>query len=209
MKIDSQLFNNGRRLPVVEEFYSIQGEGFHFGKAAYFLRIGGCDVGCSWCDTKFSWDPSIHPLIEVDEIIKNIIACPAKSVVITGGEPLLFNLDYLCGELKNNGIETLLETSGSHPLSGQWDWICLSPKQGAPTDENIYPLAGELKVIISEESDFLWAEECAGKISATCELYLQPEWSVYNKILGNIVEYIKRNPKWKVSLQAHKFMHIP
>ena len=206
---DSDKFEGGRKLPLVEEFYTIQGEGYHTGKAAYFIRIGGCDVGCSWCDTKFSWNPSLHPVIEVDAILKNIVSCPAKATVITGGEPLIYDLDYLCTMLKREGIETLLETSGSHPLSGIWDWICLSPKKQLPPLEEIYPLAGELKVIIATTEDFLWAEECSLKVVSKCELYLQPEWSVYEEILPQIVDYILKYPKWKISLQAHKFMHIP
>jgi organic radical activating enzyme len=209
MKIDYNLFEEGRKLPVVEEFYSIQGEGFHFGKPAYFLRIGGCDVGCSWCDTKFSWNPELHPVVNTDRIIQNIIECPARAVVVTGGEPLLFDLDYLCNKLKDNGVETLLETSGSHPLSGKWDWICLSPKQKMPPVESIFDLASELKMIIQKEEDFKWAEENARKVQKNCELYLQPEWSVYDQIIDPLTEYVKSNPKWKVSLQAHKFMRIP
>ena len=209
MKIKTDLFSGGRKLPVVEEFYSIQGEGFHVGKPAYFLRIGGCDVGCSWCDTKFSWNPDLHPVIDVDSILENIYNCPAKAVVITGGEPLLFDLDYLCSELKQNNIEILLETSGSHPLSGKYDWICLSPKKQLPPVGNIHQLADELKVIITSKEDFKWAEENALMVPGECELYLQPEWSVYNEIIGDIAEYVKKHPRWKVSLQAHKFMRIP
>ncbi len=209
MKFNTQLFEDGRKLPVVEEFYSIQGEGYHFGKPAYFLRIGGCDVGCSWCDTKFSWDPDLHPVVEVDSILDNIYKCPAKAVVVTGGEPLLFELDYLCDELKKNDIETLLETSGSHRVSGNWDWICLSPKKTLPPVGRIHQMASELKMIIADEEDFLWAEENALKVKPNCELYLQPEWSVYNQIIETLTEYVKNHPRWKVSLQAHKFMRIP
>jgi organic radical activating enzyme len=209
MKIDYKMFDNGRKLPVVEEFYSIQGEGFHFGKAAYFLRIGGCDVGCSWCDTRFSWNPGLHPVINTDSIIGNIKECPAKAVVITGGEPLLFNLDYLCNELKGAKIETLLETSGTHPISGSWNWICLSPKRQMPPLPAIFPHANELKIIIAEEADFEWAELCRSKVTEECELYLQPEWSVYDEMVDPISEYVKKFPVWKVSLQAHKFMRIP
>lgn len=209
MKIDYKIFEQGRKLPVVEEFYSIQGEGFHFGKPAYFLRIGGCDVGCSWCDTKFSWNPELHPVIDTDKLILNIINCPAKAVVITGGEPLLFDLDYICHELKEHHIETLLETSGSHPVSGIWDWICLSPKKNMPPLESIFKLANELKVIVQDDSDFTWAEENARRVNDSCELYLQPEWSVFEQVIDPLSEYVKANPAWKVSLQAHKFMRIP
>ncbi len=209
MQIDTLLFEGGKKLPVVEEFYSLQGEGFHFGKAAYFLRIGGCDVGCSWCDTKFSWNPDLHPVVDVDRIIQNIIDCPARAVVVTGGEPLIFDLDYLCDNLKKSGIETYLETSGTHLLSGSWDWICLSPKQQMPPDPGIYALADELKIIISSSSDFEWAMENSGLVADNCLLYLQPEWSAYNRMMPAIVEFIKEKPTWKISLQAHKFMHIP
>ncbi len=209
MHLDQALFEGGKKLPVVEEFYSLQGEGFHFGKAAYFLRIGGCDVGCTWCDTKFSWNPDIHPVVDVDLIIRNITACPAGAVVVTGGEPLIFDLNYLCDQLKANGVETFLETSGSHPLSGTWDWICLSPKQQMPPDARIYPLANELKMIISTPADLEWAIENSGLVPDNCILYLQPEWSAYSRMLPVIVDFIKDNPLWKISLQAHKFMHIP
>ncbi len=196
-------------LPVVEEFYSLQGEGFHVGKPAYFLRIGGCDVGCSWCDTKLSWNPELHPAIEIDTIINNIINCPAKAVVITGGEPLIFNLDYLCDEVRKMGVETLIETSGAHEFSGTWDWICFSPKKQMRPKKVYYQKAHELKMIIQEEKDIEWAEENAMRVSSKCELYLQPEWSNHKKMMPLIVDYILKNPKWKISLQAHKYMRIP
>ncbi len=208
-EMDKYKFEDGKKLPVVEEFYSIQGEGYHFGKPAYFLRIGGCDVGCSWCDTKFSWNPELHPVVEIDQIIKRIIDCPAKAVVVTGGEPIIFNLNYLCNELKNNSIETFLETSGTHSLTGTWDWICLSPKKHFKPLSEIYALANELKVIISDSSDFIWACENARLVSSTCKLYMQPEWSVYKTIIPEIVSFIKENPSWNISLQSHKFMKIP
>jgi len=204
-----EIFEEGRKLPVVEEFYSIQGEGFHTGKPAYFLRIGGCDVGCSWCDTKFSWDPSLHPVVSVDEIAERIFDCPAQALVVTGGEPLLFNLQYLCLVMKEKKIKLFLETSGSHKLSGTWDWICLSPKKQMPPLERIYPLANELKVIIENSRDFEWAEWNKTKVRKNCELFLQPEWSVYNRIIKPLTQYVKSNPDWKISLQAHKFMRIP
>lgn len=209
MTKNPEIFEEGRKLPVVEEFYSIQGEGFHTGKPAYFLRIGGCDVGCSWCDTKFSWDPNIHPVIGVDEIAERIFSCPAQSVVVTGGEPLLFDLDYLCTVLKEKRIRLFLETSGSHKLSGSWDWICLSPKKQMPPLESIYPKANELKLIIENSRDFKWAEFNKPKVRKECELFLQPEWSVYDQIIEALTEYVKLNPDWKISLQAHKFMRIP
>ncbi len=203
------LFEGGIKLPIVEEFYSIQGEGYHFGKAAYFLRIGGCDVGCSWCDSKFAWDPAIHPLTGIEDIIKKIAACPAGAVVVTGGEPLIFDLTLLCKGLKSNNIQTFLETSGTHPLTGSWDWICLSPKRHHVPLPGIYEVADELKVIISTVDDFKWALESSERASPKCKLYLQPEWSMYTKILPEIVEFVKSNPKWEISLQAHKFMRIP
>jgi len=209
MNLDEAYKNEGTRLPVVEEFYTIQGEGFHVGKPAYFLRIGGCDVGCHWCDTKFSWDPSLHPEVEIDSIIRNIANCPAKAVVVTGGEPLIFNLDYLCEKLKDENIQTFLETSGSHSISGNWDWICLSPKKNSPPKPEIFPLANELKVIISKKSDFEWAVLNAKRVNPECKLYLQPEWSVSEEIMPEIVSYVKEYPQWNISLQAHKYMHIP
>ena len=209
MEYYKDIFEGGRKLPVVEEFYSIQGEGFHFGKPAYFLRIGGCDVGCSWCDTKFSWDPGLHPVVDTDKLVANIDACPAGAVVITGGEPLIFDLGYLCDELKKREIETFLETSGTHPLTGNWDWICLSPKKQMPPEPEIYPLADELKIIIAAKDDFQWATENAGLVSERCRLYLQPEWSVYNQIIKEVTDFAMENPSWNISLQAHKFMHIP
>lgn len=209
MNIQTKKYDEGKKLPVVEEFYSLQGEGFHVGKPAYFLRIGGCDVGCSWCDSKESWNPEIHPAVELEHIIENIINCPAKAVVITGGEPLLFNLDYLCERVRASGIETLVETSGAHEYSGTWDWVCLSPKRNKPPKDIYFQHANELKIIVSDPEDFQWAKLNAKKVNKKCELYLQPEWSVYSKIIPDIVEFILKNPSWKISLQAHKFMRIP
>ncbi|MCK4748195.1 MAG: 7-carboxy-7-deazaguanine synthase QueE [Bacteroidales bacterium] len=207
--MDRNIFENGRKLPLVEEFYTIQGEGYHTGKAAYFIRIGGCDVGCSWCDTKFSWDPSLHPVVPAEQIIENICAHPAAAVVVTGGEPLMVNLDYLTALLKKNGIETFLETSGAYTLSGHWDWICLSPKKNAPPVGDIFNVAHELKVIISTEEDLEWAVENGSRVHNTCKLFLQPEWSQRETILPVIIEYVKENPRWMVSLQSHKYMRIP
>ncbi|HDR68482.1 MAG TPA: 7-carboxy-7-deazaguanine synthase QueE [Bacteroidaceae bacterium] len=203
------MFEDGQKIPLVEEFYSIQGEGFHTGKAAYFIRIGGCDVGCSWCDTKFSWDPTLHPLVAVDPIVENALKYPAKAVVVTGGEPLMVNLDYLTGKLKKHGIRTFLETSGTRELSGTWDWICLSPKKNCRPVNTIYKLANELKVIIAVKEDFEWAVENARLVSADCLLFLQPEWSVSKQMMPEIVKFVKENPKWHISLQAHKYMRIP
>jgi len=207
-KIEVELAE-GKVLPLMEEFYSIQGEGFHTGKAAYFVRIGGCDVGCQWCDEKESWNPNLHPAKSTDLIIKNIIDCPAGSVVVTGGEPLMYNLDYFCKNLKEKNIRTFLETSGSHSISGQWDWIALSPKKKYPPLKNIVELANELKVIISEEKDFDWAEHNAKLVSKKCLLYFQPEWSRREKIIPAIIEYVLKNPQWKISMQTHKYLNIP
>jgi len=201
--------NNGTRLPLVEEFYTIQGEGFHSGKAAYFIRLGGCDVGCSWCDSRFSWNPALHPLADTDYIIKNVVSSGTDSVVVTGGEPLMWNLDYLCKCLKDRSIRTFIETSGAYPLSGRWDWICLSPKKNMPPVGDICGLADELKVIIEESADFEWAEKYRGIVNDNCRLYLQPEWSRFEKIIPVIVDYVKKNTFWNISLQVHKFMHIP
>lgn len=201
--------NNAHTLPIVEEFYSIQGEGFHTGKAAYFLRIGGCDVSCKWCDEKRSWDAKKFPQISVEEIIERINLVPAKAVVVTGGEPLLYNLNYLCELLKEKGIETFLETSGSEPLSGQWDWICLSPKKNSPPVETVLKKANELKVIIETVDDFIWAEENAKMVNSNSKLWLQPEWSRSKEMIQDIVNYVLEHPKWSVSLQSHKYMRIP
>ncbi len=209
MDAESILLRQGRLLPVMEEFYSLQGEGYNTGQAAWFIRIGGCDVGCNWCDVKESWNASLFPPIPADEVVERASSCRAGAVVITGGEPLLYNLDYLCGELKRRDIRTFLETSGSSDLSGIWDWICLSPKQDNPPLEGIYPLAHELKMIIHEPADFQWAEENAALVSADCYLFLQPEWSRAGRMMRPIVEYIKLHPRWRISLQSHKYMGIP
>jgi 7-carboxy-7-deazaguanine synthase len=209
MNTRSDTASSGKLLPLVEEFFSLQGEGYHTGKAAYFIRIGGCDVGCSWCDSRFSWDPEIHPLIDCDEIFKHVAGSGTNSVVVTGGEPLMWNLDYLCSGLKRNNIQTFIETSGAYPMSGQWDWICLSPKKNMPPEEEIFNVADELKVIIQSNDDFKWAEENRLKVNTRCHLFLQPEWSRFETIIPEIVEYVKRKPEWRISLQMHKYMHIP
>lgn len=200
---------DGSYLPLMEDFYTIQGEGFHSGKAAYFIRLGGCDVGCHWCDVKESWNAELHPLTSVTQIVENASKYPAKTVVVTGGEPLLYNLDLLTSELNKKGIRTFIETSGAYPLSGKWDWVCLSPKKFKAPVPSITPLAGELKVIVFNKSDFEWAEEHAKNVSENCKLYLQPEWSKAEQMTPLIIEYVKHNPKWEVSLQTHKFMNIP
>lgn len=208
-QIDQQIFGDGRMLPLVEEFYTIQGEGYHTGKAAYFIRIGGCDVGCSWCDTKFSWEPALHPLVPVEQIVSNVVKYPAAAAVITGGEPLTVNMEYLTTKLKAAGIETFLETSGAYPLSGTWDWICLSPKKNAPPLDEIFGVAHELKVIIADEEDLEWAVASAARVGTDCKLYLQPEWSRREAILPVIISYVKQHPDWMISLQSHKYMRIP
>ncbi len=204
-----QVPENGTKLPLMEEFYTIQGEGFHTGKAAYFIRLGGCDVGCHWCDVKESWDAELHPLTDAETIVENAKKHPAKTVVITGGEPLIYNLDYLTKRLKEEGIKTFIETSGAYPLSGIWDWICLSPKKFKGPKTEVLEAAGELKVIVFNKSDFKWAEEHASKVGPNCKLYLQPEWSKADEITPLIIEYVKDNPHWDISLQTHKFLNIP
>lgn len=204
-----RLLDEGRLLPLMEEFYTIQGEGYNTGEAAWFIRVGGCDVGCRWCDVKESWNPDLHPLTETDKIVENASAQPSKAVVVTGGEPLMYNMDYLCSELKKHEIRTYLETSGAYKLTGQWDWICLSPKKNMAPVGDITERADELKVIIFNDSDIAWAEKFAEKVHSGCRLYLQPEWSRAKYMTPVIIEYVKRNPKWKISLQSHKFMHIP
>lgn len=201
-------------LPVMESFYTLQGEGFYQGHAAYFIRLGGCDVGCHWCDVKESWDADAHPQYTVTDIAdkalqevggnaENIIA------VITGGEPLMYNLDELTETLMSKGFQTNIETSGAHPLSGNFDWICLSPKKFKEPLQEVIAVANELKIIIFNKSDFYWAEKYAAKVSDTCKLYMQPEWSVRAKLTPLITEYIKQNPKWEISLQIHKYLDIP
>ncbi|PIX33519.1 MAG: 7-carboxy-7-deazaguanine synthase QueE [Bacteroidetes bacterium CG_4_8_14_3_um_filter_31_14] len=199
----------GIKLPIIEKFYSIQGEGYNTGKAAFFIRIAGCDIGCDWCDTKFSWNNNPEWLMSVEEIIEIASKFPAKAVVVTGGEPLNYNLNYLCNSLKNYDIKTYLETSGAYILTGSWDWICLSPKKQNPPLNEIYNKTDELKVIIQNANDFIWAEENSKKVNANCKLFLQPEWSKFGEIIDEVVEYVKANPKWNISIQAHKYMHIP
>lgn len=206
----SRLYDKeGRFLPLVEEFYSIQGEGFNTGQAAYFIRLGGCDVGCSWCDSRYSWNPDLHPLVATEKIIKNVIDSGTDSVVVTGGEPLMWNLDFLCSAIKREKIKTFIETSGAYPLSGNWYWICLSPKRNVPPLLEICRLAHELKIIVEDKSDFEWAEKYRALVSPQCRLYLQPEWSRFERIIPEIVGYVKMIPVWNISLQVHKFMHIP
>jgi len=196
-------------LPVMEHFYTLQGEGYHQGRAAYFIRLGGCDVGCVWCDVKESWDAGKHPLWKIDDLILNIEKTAAKLVVITGGEPLMHNLNLLTAALRAKGFETNIETSGAHPLSGTWDWICLSPKKFKAPLPGILPLANELKIVVFNESDLDWAEQYEALVSPGCRLYLQPEWDKAAVVTPVIIDYIKQNPQWELSLQIHKYIHVP
>ncbi len=205
-------------LPVMEAFYTLQGEGFHQGKAAYFIRLGGCDVSCFWCDVKESWDASVHPQKTIDAIIEGVkkeVSSEQSSVnskpiiVITGGEPLLHNLDELTAQFQAENFSTHIETSGSSPLSGFWDWICLSPKKFKKPLPEAFKAASELKMVIYNKTDFKWAEENAAQVSPGCKLYLQPEWSRQNEITPLIIGYIKANPQWQLSLQVHKYINIP
>jgi organic radical activating enzyme len=196
-------------LPVMEHFYTIQGEGYHQGKAAYFIRLGGCDVGCVWCDVKDSWDAGKHPLFGVESLRLEVEKTPAVMVVITGGEPLMHNLDELTRELQSAGLKTNIETSGAHPLSGTWDWICLSPKKFKAPLPGILPHANELKVVVFNKSDFEWAEKYAALVSPECKLYLQPEWDKASQVTPLLIEYIKAHPKWELSLQIHKYINVP
>jgi organic radical activating enzyme len=200
--------DKGLMLPLMEEFYTIQGEGHHSGKAAYFIRIGGCDVGCHWCDVKESWNADLHPATATDNIIDNANKYPG-TVVITGGEPLQWNMDYLTQELHKNNFKIHIETSGSNKLTGEWDWICLSPKTNKLPHPEIYKKADELKVIIRSKQDFKFAEEQALLVNKNCELYLQPEWSVRQKMIPLLTDYVMKHPKWKVSVQMHKYLNIP
>lgn len=196
-------------LPVMEAFYTIQGEGFHQGRAAYFIRLGGCDVGCVWCDVKESWDASQHPQLSIEQIVTDAQLHPGRLAVITGGEPLLHNLDELTRQLHNAGFETNIETSGSSPLSGEWDWICLSPKKFKAPLPAILPQASELKVVIFHKHDFEWAETYAAQVDPGCKLYLQPEWNKAAEMTSLIIDYIKAHPQWELSLQVHKYINVP
>ena len=195
-------------LPVMESFYTIQGEGFYQGRAAYFIRLGGCDVGCVWCDVKESWDAGKHSLITVEKLVENVQHTPAKLVVITGGEPLMHDLDFLTQQLQQAGFETNIETSGSSPLSGSWNWICLSPKKFKAPLQEVVPFASELKIIIFNKTDFKWAEEYAEQVATSCKLYLQPEWTKSAEMMPLIVDYIMANPQWELSLQIHKYIGV-
>jgi len=202
------LVDKGEALPVMEAFYTIQGEGYHKGRASYFIRTAGCDVGCHWCDVKESWDEKVHPIITVDEIVKKSLHF-SDFVIITGGEPLMWNMGPLTKELKKFNKKIHIETSGSYPLTGDWDWICLSPKKAKLPIEDAYKHADELKIIIYNNHDFIFAEEEAKKVNKKAILYLQPEWGKKEKMMPLMVEFVKKNPKWKISLQTHKYLNIP
>ncbi len=204
----SELIQNNS-LPVMEHFYTLQGEGAYTGNAAYFVRLGGCDVGCVWCDVKESWDINAHPQITIQNIVSFISDANSPIAVITGGEPLMHNLDALTESIQSKGIRTHIETSASHPLSGNWDWICVSPKKFKAPLPEILIKANELKVIIFNKSDFEWAEKHASMVGNNCQLFLQPEWDQQSKMLPLIIDYVKQNPKWKIGLQTHKWMQIP
>lgn len=196
-------------LPLMESFLTVQGEGFHTGSAAYFIRLGGCDVGCVWCDVKESWDADAHPQVSIGEMVSASKAQGVEIVVITGGEPLMFDLTNLTAELKDAGLKTHMETSGAHPLSGSWDWLTFSPKKFKAPQPEFYQKADELKIIIFNKSDFVWAEQHAAQCADHVQLFLQPEWSKKDQMMPLIVEYVKKNPKWRISLQTHKYLSIP
>ena len=209
MKQDVQaLVDKGLMLPLMEEFYTIQGEGFYKGTAAYFIRVGGCDVGCHWCDVKESWNAEIHPPTETAKIVENA-AKYSDTIVVTGGEPLTWDMTELTSQLKAKGLKVHIETSGAYKLTGTWDWICLSPKKLKLPTKEVYENANELKVIVYNKDDFRFAEEQAAKVNKDCILYLQPEWSKRDKVVPEIVDYVMKYPKWKVSLQTHKYLNIP
>ena len=198
----------GLMLPLMEEFYTIQGEGFHTGTAAYFIRIGGCDVGCHWCDVKESWNAALHPPTSIDLIVENAVRY-SETIVVTGGEPLTWDMSLLTQKLKNNNLKVHVETSGAYPLTGTWDWICLSPKKNKLPTQAVYDNAQELKMIIYNKHDFIFAEEQAQKVNSDAILFLQPEWSKKEEMTPLIVDYVMKNPKWRVSLQTHKYLNIP
>jgi len=201
-------FNIQTHIPLMEEFYSIQGEGFHTGRAAYFIRLAGCDVGCTWCDVKESWDMESHPLVEISSIVDNIKQSGTDFVVITGGEPAMYDLTALCDAIHELNIQIAIETSGAHPIIGEIDWVCLSPKKfKLPLDEN-YLIANELKVIAFNNHDFKWALELEQKVNLACQLYIQPEWDKRDEIVPKIVDFVKVNTDWNISLQTHKYLDV-
>lgn len=207
--MQSTVLDTSLQLPVMEAFYTIQGEGFHQGKAAYFIRLAGCDVGCVWCDVKESWDASKHPQKKIGSIVSEAKKFPGRIAVITGGEPLMHDCTALTQALHEASFQTHIETSGAYPLSGEWDWVCLSPKKFKPPLPGVLPYANELKVVIYNKSDFSWAEKYAKAVTASCKLFLQPEWTKSATITPLIIDYIKDHPQWEFSLQLHKYIHVP
>lgn len=195
--------------PLMEAFYTLQGEGYYTGKAAYFIRLAGCDVGCHWCDVKESWDAGLHKIETTEKIVQLASENPSRFCVITGGEPMMYDLGTLTNQLTTEGFELAVETSGAYPLSGNWHWICLSPKKFKAPKEEFYAVANELKVIIFNSSDFKWAEEHAAKVNKNCKLYLQVEWSKREELTPSLIEYVKQNPQWRISVQTHKHLNIP
>ena len=196
-------------LPLMEHFYTIQGEGFFQGSAAYFIRLGGCEVGCVWCDVKESWDVNAHPQVEISKIVSDVVDAKSRIAVVTGGEPAMHDLSELTQALHRSGIRTHIETSGVYQLTGKWDWVCFSPKKFKAPDPSVARMAHELKVIVYNKSDFEWAEQHAAMVNNDCQLFLQPEWSREKEMLPAIIGYVKENPRWQISLQVHKYMNIP
>jgi organic radical activating enzyme len=206
LNVKSEILNS---LPLMEDFFTIQGEGNYQGHAAYFIRLGGCQVRCVWCDVKDSWEVDAHPKVAISDMVSKSKASGSRIVVVTGGEPSMHDLPALTKELKAAGLRTHIETSGAYPLTGEWDWITFSPKKFKAPHISVPPLAHELKVVIFHKTDFAWAEEYAAQVNSECKLFLQPEWSKEDEMLPLIIEYVKKNPKWAISLQTHKYMNIP
>ena len=207
MKVKTE--NTRTSWPIMESFYTIQGEGHYSGRPAYFIRTGGCDVGCVWCDVKESWEAKNHPDTSLDQLLHEVNESQTEFVVLTGGEPAMYDISTLVNGIKSLEKEVAIETSGCYPLKGDVDWYCFSPKKFKPPVEEAYSKADELKVVIYHKSDFAWAEGHAAKLKGDCKLYLQPEWSKEAQILPDVIEYVKQNPKWNISLQTHKYMNIP
>ncbi len=207
--MSTRVKKEGYALPVMEQFLTIQGEGFHSGRSAYFIRLGGCDVGCVWCDVKESWDAAEHELMDISELVDRAAETNTDFSVITGGEPTMYNLSALTGALNEKGIRTAIETSGVYELTGNWHWICFSPKKFKAPVQSIYDVANELKVIVFNEHDLKWAEGHAKKVQSSCALYLQPEWGKQDEMMPLIINYVKQNPRWRISLQTHKYLNIP
>ncbi|MBP8823970.1 MAG: 7-carboxy-7-deazaguanine synthase QueE [Flavobacteriales bacterium] len=199
----------GLELPVMEAFHTLQGEGVFTGQAAYFIRLAGCDVGCTWCDVKESWDAARHPVMTVEAIVAEAVRHPARIAVVTGGEPLLHALGPLTSALREAGFRTHLETSGTSPLSGQWHHICFSPKKFKAPVPGFHQLADELKVVVFNKHDLQWAQGHAEQVRADCALYLQPEWGKRNQMTPLVVNYVMEHPRWRISLQTHKYLNIP